>query len=52
MSGTPKRLKTVDILPVCELHGCTLDDLETVLDIETVVYPFIVAAAKENQERR
>ena len=48
MSGTPKRLKTGDIIPVCELYGCSRGDLERVLLIESVVYPFLMEAAGSN----
>lgn len=51
MSGIPKRLKTSDILPVCELYDCTRDDLENILLVESVVFPFIFNAAKERSER-
>lgn len=52
MSGMPKRLKTIDILSVCELYNCTRDDLENILLVESVVFPFIFNAAKERSERK
>ncbi len=52
MSGSPKRLKTADLLPVCELHDRSRDDLEKVLLVESVVYPFICATAKQRQEQK
>lgn len=52
MSGMPKRLKTADILPVCESYGCTRDDIENVLMVEATVFPFLQISAKERQERK
>jgi len=51
MNGMPKKLKTGDILPVCELYDCSRDDLEKILIVESIVYPFIFTSAKERQER-
>jgi hypothetical protein len=52
MSGTPKRLKTGDIIPVCELYGCSRDDLESILLVESVVYPFLVQTANERKPKK
>ena len=52
MSGMPKRIKTVDILPVCKLYDCSRDEMELVLLMESIVYPFIVQKTREQQERK
>ena len=51
MSGMPKRLKTIDVLPLCELQGYSINDLENILLIESVAYPFIFKSAKKQQEK-
>jgi hypothetical protein len=51
MSGMPKRLKTIDVLPLCELHGYSINDLENILLIESAAYPFIFKSAKKQQEK-
>ena len=51
MSGMPKRLKTRDILPVCELYDLTRDDLEKVLVVESIAFQFISQSAQDQMER-
>ena len=51
MSGMPKRLKTSDILPVCKLYDLTRDDLEKILLVESIAFPFISQSAQEHQEK-
>jgi hypothetical protein len=50
MSGTPKRLKTRDIIPLCEVYDLTRDEFEKILMIESIVYPYICKQAKQQQE--
>ena len=52
MNGTPKRLKTRDLLPVCELYNFSRDDLENILLIESIVYPFLIQAAKDQKDNK
>ena len=51
MSGMPKRLKTRDILPVCELYDLTRDGLEKVLVVESIAFQFISQSAQDQIER-
>jgi hypothetical protein len=47
MSVVQQRIKTSEVMSLCEVYGAHLDDFEKVLMIEDVAYPMIMEAQKK-----